>query len=130
MGQVVLAQRVGRPARRRRVSAFQRRLIRARQGGACDACAKPWEPIFQIDHIVPLRIGGSNRLANLHALCPDCHARKTAREPAMVRIVASFRPRLLYALCFLCGAVCSLFFDHRCDDRGRCRALRDAARKR
>ncbi len=30
-----------------------------------------------IDHIVPLRRGGSNDESNLQALCTSCHARKT-----------------------------------------------------
>lgn len=33
-----------------------------------------------VDHIVPLRHGGTNARVNLQALCHSCHSRKTARE--------------------------------------------------
>ena len=34
-------------------------------------------PAECVDHIVPLRRGGSNDESNLQALCTSCHARKT-----------------------------------------------------
>lgn len=34
----------------------------------------------EVDHIIPLRDGGSNRFDNLQALCKSCHSRKTVRE--------------------------------------------------
>ena len=34
----------------------------------------------EIDHITPISMGGTNDLANLQALCLDCHRRKTAQE--------------------------------------------------
>lgn len=34
----------------------------------------------EVDHIVPLRAGGTNARSNLQALCKSCHSRKTARE--------------------------------------------------
>lgn len=33
-----------------------------------------------VDHILPLRRGGSNRDENLQALCHSCHSMKTRRE--------------------------------------------------
>lgn len=33
-----------------------------------------------VDHIVPLRQGGSNDVSNLQALCDQCHNKKRQRE--------------------------------------------------
>ena len=42
--------------------------------------AEGWcAPAECVDHIVPLRRGGSNLTSNLQALCGSCHARKTVR---------------------------------------------------
>jgi 5-methylcytosine-specific restriction enzyme A len=37
------------------------------------------EPVqaTQVDHIIPLRAGGTNKFDNLQALCTSCHSRKT-----------------------------------------------------
>jgi 5-methylcytosine-specific restriction enzyme A len=37
-------------------------------------------PATDVDHIVSLRDGGSNREENLQALCHACHSHKTAKE--------------------------------------------------
>ena len=34
----------------------------------------------EVDHIVPLRDGGTDRVDNLQGLCKSCHSRKTATE--------------------------------------------------
>lgn len=34
----------------------------------------------EVDHIVPIHLGGSDDLANLQPLCAPCHAAKTAQE--------------------------------------------------
>ena len=34
---------------------------------------------YQIDHIVEVKLGGTNELSNLQLLCPCCHAVKTKR---------------------------------------------------
>lgn len=38
------------------------------------------EPTTDVDHLVPLRAGGTNDRANLRARCHRCHSQKTARE--------------------------------------------------
>lgn len=43
----------------------------------CRSCAAP---SVDVDHITPLRLGGTNARENLQALCHPCHSRKTARE--------------------------------------------------
>lgn len=47
-------------------------FLRAHPVCACGA------PACEVDHVVPLREGGSNARANLRALCKPCHSRKTA----------------------------------------------------
>lgn len=34
----------------------------------------------QVDHILPLREGGTDERTNLQSLCHKCHSRKTAKE--------------------------------------------------
>lgn len=34
----------------------------------------------EVDHILPLRAGGTNEDSNLQPLCKSCHSRKTAAE--------------------------------------------------
>jgi len=53
----------------------------------CPLCADPFGEhgdrvvaATEVDHIVPLRAGGTNDAENLQALCKSCHSRKTAIE--------------------------------------------------
>lgn len=43
-------------------------------------CVECGAAASEVDHIIPLRQGGSNRWDNLQALCKSCHSRKTAQE--------------------------------------------------
>ncbi len=43
-------------------------------------CVECGAPATDVDHILPLRSGGSNDLSNLQGLCHACHARKTSRQ--------------------------------------------------
>lgn len=54
-----------------------RRQVLERAAGRCEACGEPTGDTTQVDHIVPIRDGGDNSLANLRALCRDCHRQKT-----------------------------------------------------
>lgn len=46
-------------------------------------CADCHQPATLVDHIVPLRFGGTHDRANLKAMCRRCHARKSEREKRM-----------------------------------------------
>jgi 5-methylcytosine-specific restriction protein A len=48
----------------------------------CRACSTEAHPIgaTDVDHIVPIRDGGTHEMANLQPLCGLCHRRKTAHE--------------------------------------------------
>ncbi len=56
-----------------------RKLLLRRAGGRCERCGKKTARL-QADHVIPVTQGGTHLLANLMALCFDCHARKSATE--------------------------------------------------
>lgn len=68
----------GSATRRGYGSAWQRArreaLAREPRCRACGARAT------EVDHIIPLRLGGTHDLTNLQPLCASCHRRKTARQ--------------------------------------------------
>lgn len=41
---------------------------------------RPLAPLVELDHIVPIWAGGSDRAENSQPLCQPCHRAKTARE--------------------------------------------------
>ena len=43
-------------------------------------CAKCGAPAKQVDHVTPLREGGTHLWTNLQSLCLRCHAVKSKRE--------------------------------------------------
>lgn len=66
----------------------QRRQIAKRQNWLCagqqcqEAQTKQELQEYDIDHIIPLHLGGTEEPDNLQALCPGCHRRKTDQERA------------------------------------------------
>ena len=64
-----------------------RRKIAIRQDWKCanpdGECIKLDLEEYDVDHIIPLHQGGTNRQDNLQAICPACHRRKTEREACM-----------------------------------------------
>ena len=50
--------------------AYQQRYV-------CAGCDDLLPPNYEVDHIIPLALGGTNGLRNLQALCVPCHAQKT-----------------------------------------------------
>lgn len=53
-------------------AALRKRVLRDCPRCPCGAAAE------HVDHILPLRRGGTNDRSNLQALCASCHSRKTA----------------------------------------------------
>jgi 5-methylcytosine-specific restriction enzyme A len=76
---------------RRRLSTMQRLALFLAAKGQCQACGWRLDPgiRWEIDHIVPLALGGDDTDANLQVLCKACHGGKTARQD---------KPRLAKAL--------------------------------
>ena len=72
--------------------AYQQRYV-------CAGCDDLLPPNYEVDHIIPLALGGTNGLRNLQALCVPCHAQKTrdqrhailaARKPPQQRDLMPF----------------------------------------
>ena len=63
-----------RPASREHLSASKRKRILLRAKGRCMKCGSGKN--LEIDHVVPLAKGGSNRLENLQLLCQRCNRMK------------------------------------------------------
>lgn len=51
--------------------------IRRRDGNRCQACGAYGH---EVDHIINVKAGGTDRPDNLQTLCTPCHARKTQGE--------------------------------------------------
>lgn len=49
-----------------------RELAIDRAGGRCERCGLPLDDDFSCDHIVALKDGGTNEVANLRILCWPC----------------------------------------------------------
>lgn len=51
-----------------------------RDGLRCRWCNKYGKDFLTTDHIIPRRMGGSNKAHNLQLLCRRCHRKKTSLE--------------------------------------------------
>lgn len=65
-----------------------RRRIMRRDYRRCQLCM---EPAHEVDHIVPVCLGGTGDDENLRALCKRCHSKETAR---LAREGSKFRATL------------------------------------
>lgn len=62
------------------VSEGTRQRLFLRDGGRCRYCNAPLSQFdFEVDHVVPVAMGGSNRISNLVCACSSCNQRKGAR---------------------------------------------------
>jgi 5-methylcytosine-specific restriction protein A len=51
--------------------------------GRCEACNVELQPAeWECDHLIPLRLGGTNVVGNLRVLCKPCHRAKTREDRA------------------------------------------------
>lgn len=51
------------------------------QGGRCMYCPAELSEAFNVDHYIPLALGGKNEDGNVQLLCPSCNRRKGAKHP-------------------------------------------------
>ena len=59
-----------------------RKFVLIRDNYLCQICLSKGKYVTatEVDHIVPLKEGGTNELNNLQSLCKSCHSRKTRHE--------------------------------------------------
>ena len=66
---------------KRRWTSSEKREVGARQSWRCAHCTELLPATYEIDHKVPLHLGGLDSIEdNAEALCNSCHASKTLRE--------------------------------------------------
>lgn len=61
---------------RTRIPDWLRDAVLDEAEGICELCGK--EPATTVDHIVPVKYGGTNDRGNLQAACLSCNSRKGA----------------------------------------------------
>ena len=64
----------------RKVSESTKKMVASNQQWRCFMCHNLLDYSYEIDHNVPLFAGGTNHISNLHALCRNCHGKKTIAE--------------------------------------------------
>ena len=64
----------------RKVSESTKKMVASNQKWRCFMCHNLLDYSYEIDHNVPLFAGGNNHISNLHALCRNCHGKKTIME--------------------------------------------------
>lgn len=62
--------------------------------GKCAKCGQAFEAL-EVDHIVPLALGGADAPENLEALCPGCHRAKTQRDVKQIAKAKRLRDKRL-----------------------------------
>lgn len=67
-------------ATKRSVSETKKKYVASMQNWKCGECHNQLNAWFEVDHKKRLEHGGGNDVANLVALCRECHGRKTAHE--------------------------------------------------
>lgn len=69
----------GEATPRKAMSLGRRGRIIARQGHVCARCGDKVS-VFEIDHVLPIELGGAEDDDNLQALCGRCHRAKTGAD--------------------------------------------------
>lgn len=70
----------GKTGTKRSVSETKKKYVASQQDWKCGHCNTQLNAWFEVDHKVRLEHGGGNDVANLVALCRECHGKKTAME--------------------------------------------------
>ena len=78
-------EELAKPSKHREVGKALRRQIHDDQGGLCADCGDRLGR-FEIDHRMPLCLGGTNDRDNLAAICCPCHQAKCYGEHALTNV--------------------------------------------
>jgi 5-methylcytosine-specific restriction protein A len=70
-----------------KISGPQIKLALERQGMKCFFCDDSLSDYYEVDHQIPLKLGGENDLANLQCLCRKCHRAKTTLDLRMAKSI-------------------------------------------
>lgn len=62
---------------KRSVSETKKKYVASSQSWTCNHCKQQLDATYEIDHVIELQNGGTNDIANLVALCRNCHGKKT-----------------------------------------------------
>jgi 5-methylcytosine-specific restriction enzyme A len=87
-------------ARRRRLSTRERLDLFLAARGHCQRCGWALTPgtRWEVDHVIPLALGGRDATDNMQVLCAPCHGGKTrARDVPAIAKTARMRARHLGA---------------------------------
>jgi len=73
---------ITRPTRRQIFSTSFRLNLFLKRKGTCASCSQKIDAgkAWDIDHIIPLALGGTNEPKNLQILCKPCHQSKTSQS--------------------------------------------------
>jgi hypothetical protein len=108
--------------RRRHLGESTKKRVAAGQEWRCAKCNKILSATFQVDHVIPHSIGGSDHPSNLEALCVECHADKSQIEQSRIshhkRLLKLCQESKSAVPCWTCHRIVSTHFQHTCDHRG------------
>ena len=83
------------------ISLVLRDQVIKRAQGCCEYCRSPGQyspEVFEIEHSLPLSVGGETTLSNLAFACPACNrykgSRQSATDPQTGQEVPLFNPRV------------------------------------
>ena len=98
-----------------------KKRVAAAQEWKCATCTKILPATFQVDHVYPHALGGSDHPSNLEALCVECHASKSQIEQARIahhKKMEKWCQSSSSKVCWTCHRIVSTNFKHTCDHRG------------